>query len=175
MEKNLEEFYHDIERVLKEVPDVYIENLYTDIKIAKRIFFIGNGGSQAICSHMTTDFFKRLNVEAYSLNSDSLITCLANDYGFEALYVEWLNRYDITHKDLVVGISSSGKSADIINALEFAYQRGCKTSFIYGFDEREPTYGVNIYLDSYNYGVVELSTEIILHHIVERLVEENGN
>ncbi|MBT7349983.1 hypothetical protein HN803_04265, partial [candidate division WWE3 bacterium] len=71
------------------------------------------------------------------------------------------------------GISSSGTSPDILHGLNFAYECGTKTSLIYGFDEKEHFYDVSIFLDSHNYGVVELSTEIILHHIVERLVEKN--
>ena len=173
MESHLEMFYNDINRVLKEIPNKYIESLYKTFASDHRVFFIGNGGSQAICSHMTTDFFKRLNVEAHSLNSDSLITCLANDYGFDNLYSSWLERFYITPNDHVVGISSSGTSPDIINGLNYAKEHKAKTSFIYGFNEQNPFYDVNIYLDSENYGVIELSTEIIIHHIVERLVKKN--
>jgi D-sedoheptulose 7-phosphate isomerase len=173
MEKHLEKFHKDIRRVLEEIPDETIESLYTTIGLSDRIFFIGNGGSQAVCSHMTTDFFKRLNVEAHSLNSDGLITCLANDYGFDKLYSSWLERFELNPFDLVIGISSSGTSPDILHGLNFAYECGTKTSLIYGFDEKEHFYDVSIFLDSHNYGVVELSTEIILHHIVERLVEKN--
>jgi D-sedoheptulose 7-phosphate isomerase len=173
MEKHLEKFHGDIERVLKEIPDRSVRDLYGMMSCADRIFLIGNGGSQAICSHITTDLFKRLNIEAHSLNSDAMITCLANDYGFPAIYVEWLGRHNLTPSDLVIGISSSGKSADITNGLNLAQEFDCSTCFIYGFDEMNPTYDTSIYLDSLNYGVVELATEIILHSIVERLVKEN--
>ena len=173
MEKNLKKFYQDIEKVLSEITPSEIRTLYKYIVASNRIFFIGNGGSQAICNHMTTDFFKRLNKKAYSLNSDSLITCLANDYGFPALYSTWLERYELLPKDLVIGISSSGTSPDIINGLNHAKVRGANTVLIYGFDERDFLYDLSIYLYSQNYGVIELSTEIIIHHIVERLVAEN--
>ena len=179
MEKNLSKFNHNITKAITEVPDKKINKLWEMIESSvcrgSRIFLLGNGGSHAICNHIATDFEKRLNHPAHSLSNPGLITCYANDYGFDQMYVEWLDRFGLIPTDLVIGVSSSGSSPDILNALEFAFIKGSLTSLIHGFDERPiAAYDLTIYLDSQNYGVVELSTEIILHYIVERLVEKNG-
>ena len=179
MEKNLGIFHNDITRVLMEVPDKSIDTLYSYVEntaaLENRIFLLGNGGSHTICNHIAIDFTKRLNIQAESLSNPGLITCYANDYGFENVYAEWLKRYKLLPTDLVIGISSSGNSKDIINGLNEAREEDARTCIIYGFEEKNPSYDLSIYLDSDNYGVVELSTEIILHNIVERMVvEKNG-
>ena len=63
------------------------------IKKSKRIFFIGNGGSNSICSHMMEDYAKIAGYETYCFSDPALITCFANDYGYENALVEWLKIY----------------------------------------------------------------------------------
>tara|TARA_R110000744_G_scaffold46571_4_gene102903 strand:+ start:1006 stop:1557 length:552 start_codon:yes stop_codon:yes gene_type:complete len=183
MNNGLNKFLTQINEVLEDIPYYKVENIRHQIDDTKqnfgRVFLIGNGGSQAICSHIATDLFKRCKIQALSLNSDALITCLANDYGFDQMYVEWLKVHDINENDLLIAISSSGRSPDILSGIKEASDNDAEICFINGFDEFisiiEGNIDTQIFLDSRNYGVVELSTEIILHSIVERLVEEyNG-
>ena len=90
----------------------------------KRIFFIGNGGSNSICSHMMEDFAKVLKYESFSFSDPALITCFANDYGYEMAMVEWLKVY-FKPDDVLVAISSSGNSPNINNAVDFAKKIRC--------------------------------------------------
>ena len=89
------------------------------IKRHRRIFFIGNGGSNSICSHMMEDFAKVLRYESFSFSDPALITCFANDYGYENAMVEWLKVY-YKPDDLLVAVSSSGKSPNINKAVDYA-------------------------------------------------------
>ena len=79
--------------------------------------------------------------------------------------------------DYLVAISSSGKSKNILNAIDYANDFDARTLSIFGMDGAPPfSPGTSqhdyIHIDSYNYGVVELTSEIILHGIVEELVVE---
>tara|TARA_R110000851_G_scaffold150823_2_gene291709 strand:- start:2474 stop:3034 length:561 start_codon:yes stop_codon:yes gene_type:complete len=183
MNQTIDSFMSQIKDVLSKTASVEISQLERDINTTffrdGRIFLIGNGGSQAICSHITTDLIKRCNINTHSLNSDSMITCLANDYGFDQMYVEWLKGFNIGYDDMLIAISSSGKSKNILNAIKFADHMGTNISFMHGFNVNEfksknpnIAFSSYIFLDSDNYGVVELGTEIILHSIVEKIVNE---
>lgn len=73
------------------------------------VFFIGNGGSAAIASHMTADFMKNGGMNTYSLYDNAVLTCMGNDYGYEYVFsrpLESLGKQD----DLLVAVSSSGNS-----------------------------------------------------------------
>jgi len=140
----------------------------------KRVFIIGNGGSCAIAEHISTDLNKRCKVKAHTLSNNSLLTALTNDYGQENALVEWLKMNHFDKTDYLVAISSSGKSKNILNALKHAYDCLGSTLSIFGMDGENPfTEKVfehdYIHIDNYNYGVIELSSEIILHGVVEKL------
>jgi len=140
-----------------------------------RVFIIGNGGSHAIAEHIATDLNKRCRVKAHTLSNNSLLTALTNDYSQEDALAEWLRINGLKRRDYVIAISSSGKSPNIINALKYAGEITSHTLSIFGMDG-VPVLRSNgdhfIKIDSYNYGVVELASEIALHAIVEELVVE---
>jgi D-sedoheptulose 7-phosphate isomerase len=149
----------------------------TSVGSRKRVFIIGNGGSCAIAEHISTDLNKRCKVKAHTLSNNSLLTALTNDYGQENALVEWLKMNHFDKSDYLVAISSSGKSKNILNALKHAYDCLGYVLAIFGMDGESPfTEKVfehdYIHIDSHNYGVIELTSEIILHGIVESLVIE---
>ena len=88
-----------------------------------RGFFIGNGGSAAIASHMTADFMKNGDMRTYSLYDNAVLTCLGNDYGYEHVFSKQLESL-IEEGDLLVCISSSGNSENIIRAIKTAKEHG---------------------------------------------------
>ena len=143
-----------------------------------RVFIIGNGGSCAIAEHISTDLNKRCKVKAHTLSNNSLATCLSNDYGYEKAFEQWLQINQINNFDYLVAISSSGKSLNILNAIQYALTNKTPVFAIFGMDGNVDDFdwedGDNsfIHIDSYNYGVIELTTEIILHSIIEELVLE---
>ena len=143
----------------------------------KRVFIAGNGGSCAIAEHISTDLNKRCNVKALTLSNNSLLTALTNDYGQENALVEWMKINHFCGTDFLVAISSSGKSPNVLNAINHANDCLGYVLAIFGMDGETPFTGNRyehnyIHIDSHNYGVIELTSEIILHGIVESLVIE---
>tara|TARA_Y100001935_G_C17288826_1_gene502029 strand:- start:1212 stop:1796 length:585 start_codon:yes stop_codon:yes gene_type:complete len=140
-----------------------------------RVFIVGNGGSHAIAEHISTDLNKRCKVKAYTLSNNSLQTALTNDYSQEDALTQWLKISELKKRDCVIAVSSSGKSPNIIRALQYAGEVGSHTLSIFGMDGQPVLSGNRdhfVKIDSYNYGVVELTSEIALHAIVEELVVE---
>ena len=88
----------------------------------KKVFFIGNGGSAAIASHMTADFMKNGKLNTSVLYDNSVITCIGNDYGYDFVFSKPLE-FLFTEDDLLVAISSSGNSMNILNAIKVARQK----------------------------------------------------
>jgi D-sedoheptulose 7-phosphate isomerase len=142
------------------------------LKNKKRIFFIGNGGSNSICSHMMEDFAKIARYQTFTFSDAALITCFANDYGYDKAIAEWLKIY-FEKDDVLVAISSSGNSMNIINAVDQAKSLGGKVISLSGFkpDNKLKQKGdINFYLPVENYGIAECFHQIILHSVLDELV-----
>ena len=180
------EFYTNIQQALDFV-DVGVVNRVVKhwrekyqgwVGPSHRIFIIGNGGSCAISEHISTDLNKRCKVEAHTLSNNSLATCLSNDYGYENAFTQWLMMNEFNKEDFLVAISSSGKSPNILNAIHHAQDCLAPVFAIFGMNGNTDFLDWNdlqnyfIHIDSHNYGVIELTSEIILHGIVEELVIE---
>lgn len=136
---------------------------------SKKVFFIGNGGSNAICSHMLEDFAKIGRFKTYSFSDAALITCYANDYGYENAIAEWL-KIHFEKGDLLVAISSSGNSMNIVNAVEEALQIGGTVITLSGFNKDNKLFSkgeANFHLEINNYGIVECFHQIILHVLLD--------
>lgn len=141
------------------------------LKSKKRIFFIGNGGSNSISSHMMEDYGKIARYETFSFSDPALITCFANDYGYENAITEWL-KIHLKTKDLLIALSSSGNSKNIINAVNFAKKIGASIITLSGFNATNPLKNkgnINFHIPINNYGVVECFHQIILHAILDEL------
>jgi len=141
-----------------------------------QIFFIGNGGSSAIASHMTADFMKNGGMNTYSLYDNAVTTCMGNDYGYEYIFsrpMEFLLKED----DLVVVVSSSGNSKSIVNAIGVAKARKARVITFTGFqaDNKAKAEGdINVYVPSGKYGIVESIHNLILQQIVDLIMERDG-
>jgi D-sedoheptulose 7-phosphate isomerase len=136
---------------------------------AKRIFFIGNGGSNSICSHMYEDYAKIGGYQTFAFSDAALITCFANDYGYENAMKEWLKIY-MEPGDLLVAISSSGNSPNICNAADTAKSIGAKLLTLSGFDadnKLRKKGDVNFYIPCSSYGVVECYHQVVLHALLD--------
>lgn len=106
------------------------ELLVEQIKKARQVYVCGNGGSAATSEHFTTDLVKK-GIRAFSLSANTaLITMIGNDYGFDQIFAKQLEVYG-TPEDLLIGISCSGTSGNVVRALELAREMGIKT---YAFD-----------------------------------------
>lgn len=133
------------------------------------IFFIGNGGSAGIASHMAIDFTKNGGMRALAFNDGAYLTCLGNDLGFENVFAKPLQMH-ARKGDLVLAISSSGRSANILNGVAAARERGCSVITLSGFGADNPLRGkgdVNFYIASGEYGFVEVGHLALIHTILD--------
>lgn len=140
------------------------------------LFFIGNGGSSAIASHMTVDYMKSGGMNTYSLYDNAVTTCMGNDYGYESIFAKPME-FLVKNGDLVVAISSSGNSPNIINAIETAKAKGAEVITFTGFwpDNKAKQAGdINIYVPCEKYGIVESIHNLMLQQIVDMIMERDG-
>lgn len=94
--------------------------LINKIKLARYIYICGNGGSAATAEHFATDLVKK-GYRAFALSANtSVVTMIANDYGYDKIFSKQLEAYIYDDQDLVITISCSGKSKNILKALRVA-------------------------------------------------------
>lgn len=155
----------------------YLVDVFSKHKVEQsQVFFVGNGGSSAIASHMTADFMKNGGMNTYSLYDNAVTTCMGNDYGYECIFsrpLEFLAR----ENDLLVAISSSGNSKNIINAIETAKAKKAEVITFTGFDvdnKAKQLGDINVYVPSSKYGMVESIHNLILQQIVDMIMERDG-
>ena len=134
-----------------------------------KLIFVGNGGSSAIASHMATDYSKNGDVRAMALNDTSMLTCLGNDLGYDRVFAKQIELY-ARADDLVIAISSSGRSANILNAVKAARAAKCGVVTFSGFTADNPLRrlgDINFYIASDRYGFVEIGHLTICHAILD--------
>jgi len=139
-----------------------------------KIIIAGNGGSAAMASHVAVDFTKAAGIRAINFNEADLITCFANDYGYENWVSKAIEAYG-DPGDLVILISSSGRSPNIINAASYAKLYGFPLVTLSGFDSDNPLrkYGdINLWVDSKSYNIVEMTHHIWLLSVVDYIISE---
>lgn len=138
----------------------------------RKLIFIGNGGSAAIASHQAVDYWKNGGVEAVAFNDASLLTCIGNDYGYDRVFAEPLRRF-AKAGDVLIAVSSSGKSPNILRGVEAASEQGCPVLTLSGFDATNPlrTLGeINFHVPSHAYGIVEVMHLSLLHAMLDELI-----
>ena len=134
-----------------------------------KLIFVGNGGSAAIASHMATDYSKNGDIRSLALNDGSMLTCLGNDLGYEQVFAKQIELH-ARPGDLMFAISSSGNSANIINAVKAAYDAKCTIVTLSGFaaDNKLRSRGdINFYIASDRYGFVEIGHLAICHAVLD--------
>ena len=135
----------------------------------RKVMFVGNGGSAGICSHMATDYSKNGKIRSMAFNDSSALTCLGNDLGYDRVFAEQIDFHG-NAGDILVAISSSGRSANILNAVDAARKKSCKVFTLSGFQPDNPlrkTGDVNVYLRNMEYGFVEVGHLAILHAVLD--------
>ena len=135
----------------------------------KHAYFIGNGGSAAIATHFTADFFNKGQIKTISLYDSSLITCLSNDYGYSFIFSKQIERIS-EEGDILIAISSSGESPNIVKAVEAAKINGLQILSLTGFNSDNTVRRLSdysIYVPSSEYGYVESIHNIILQQVVD--------
>jgi len=141
-----------------------------------KVIIAGNGGSAAMASHTAVDLTKNAQVRSINFNESDLITCFANDFGYEK-WIEKSLEYYADRGDCVILISSSGSSPNILNAADKAKKMGLKLITFSGFSLDNQLRGkgdLNFYVDSQEYNIVEMSHHIWLVAIVDRIIDLNS-
>lgn len=137
-----------------------------------KIIVAGNGGSAAMASHVMVDFTKAAKIRAVAFNDADLITCFANDYGYENWVVEGLKAY-ADPNDAVILISSSGTSKNIVNAAQYTKKTGISLITFSGFASDNPLCSlgnVNFWVDSKGYNIIEMTHHVWLVAIIDFII-----
>ena len=152
---------------------VRLKDLLVDTRAkGRKVIFAGNGASSAISSHAAVDFTKAAGVRAITFHDVDLITCFANDYGYERWIEQALAAY-ADAGDVVVLISSSGRSPNIIRAAAHARDRGLTVVTLTGFAPDNPLRQMGdlaLWVDSRSYNVVESVHQIWLLMVCDLIV-----
>jgi D-sedoheptulose 7-phosphate isomerase len=136
-----------------------------------KLIFIGNGASAAISSHMATDFWKSGGIRAMAFNDSSLLTCVGNDYGYEQLFEKPVEMFS-DPGDILMAISSSGRSVNILNGVKAARKKDCQVITFSGFQAENPLRvlgDLNFYVPASAYGPVEVLHHSICHCLLDTL------
>ncbi|MAX29350.1 MAG: phosphoheptose isomerase [Candidatus Marinimicrobia bacterium] len=171
----LSDYSNELKRAIQSIDKTELkkseEILSEYYKNNKFIFAIGNGGSHAIADHLACDFVKgsykssKQRFRVIPLGSlSSLNSAAANDFGHEKSFskiIEFLGEED----GLLIAISSSGNSKNIIEAVEYNRSRGGKTIGLTGFDggELKKISDASLHVNANNYGIVEDAHQSIMH------------
>jgi D-sedoheptulose 7-phosphate isomerase len=165
-------------RVIREINVAEVGRLIRTLLEARQrkatIYFIGNGGSAATASHFANDL--GIGTDSYAnpfraislTDNQAIITAVANDFGYEQIFVRQL-RVLATAGDVLVGISASGNSTNVVAAFEYAKTAGIRTVAITAFDggkmRQIADEGVHVPTASKEYGPAE-DAHMMLDHLV---------
>jgi len=154
------------------------ELLVDAFRNGKKLLVMGNGGSAADAQHLAGEIVGRFRLErpglpAIALNTDtSILTAVGNDYGFEAIFRRQVEAHG-QEGDVVIGISTSGSSPNVLSALRLAREKGCRTVGLLGKDGGSIKDLVDIDLTVPGHDTPRIQEgHITIIHILCELVEE---
>ena len=154
-----------LEKIIK------IKNILLDTKKRnKKVLIFGNGGSAAISSHVSVDLTKNTKIKVFNFNEADLLTCFSNDYGYEKWIEKTIEFYG-EQGDVVILISSSGKSKNMLNACKAAKRKKVKKIItLTGNKKNNPLSklgDVNLWVDSNIYNHIENTHQVWLLSICD--------
>jgi D-sedoheptulose 7-phosphate isomerase len=154
---------------LDQAIDQAIKSAVDTHNAGNKLIIIGNGGSAGIASHSAIDYSKNGGLRTQAFNDGAALTCLGNDYGYEHVFAKQIEFHG-RPGDLLIAISSSGQSANILNATDAAREREINVLTLSGFDPANPLRrrgNLNFYVPSREYGFVEIGHQTLLHAIID--------
>jgi D-sedoheptulose 7-phosphate isomerase len=135
-----------------------------------KVMITGNGGSATIASHVHADLYKGVGVKSLVFTEQALLTALANDDGYGSVYEGPVRQWSQTG-DLLITVSSSGGSENILRAATSARELGCGVITLTGFKPDNPSRklgDINFYVDSSEYGFVETAHAALTHYLTDQ-------
>ena len=155
------EFSHAMDTIVSQLKKMQSQN--------KKLMMVGNGGSASICSHMSVDYWKNGNIKSTAFNDSSLLTTVSNDYSYAEVFSKTIEMFG-EEGDMLYCISSSGKSANVLNAADAAHSKKCNVITFSGFSEDNPLRKkgmINFHVPAMSYGYCEILHLFIIHAILD--------
>lgn len=164
-------------RSLEDGLEEAIQTIVGQANKKNKIIFIGNGGSAAIASHQSVDYWKNGGMRAIAFNDTSLLTCIGNDYGYPHIFEKPMEMF-ADSGDVVIAISSSGKSENILKGAGMGKSKGCSVITMSGFKSDNPLRAmgdINFYVPAPTgaYGFVEIAHLTLCHCMVDAIISRN--
>lgn len=148
-----------------------IKNLLINLRDNNnKIYFFGNGASAAFANHMALDFSKNGRILARSLSDSALLTALSNDYNYSESWVEYLKIENVNKDDLIITISSSGNSSNIVSLLDYCKKNKLKSLSFSGLKSNNKSIRLSnysLYVPMKTYGMVECIHQVYLHLLLD--------
>jgi D-sedoheptulose 7-phosphate isomerase len=138
-------------------------------ELGKKAMLIGNGGSAAIVSHIHNDLCKSVGLRAVVFNEPPLLTAIANDDGYREVFARPVSLW-ADAGDLLIAVSSSGESENIVKAAALAQKRECRLVTFTGFkpgNRLRQMGDINVYVPVANYGYVEMAHSVVAHYVTD--------
>ncbi len=173
----LKDYYLDLSKLISDFENdkfLMIIDQLKKLKKNNKLILAGNGGSASIANHVAVDFTKIAGIRSITFNESNLITCFANDYGYENWVSQSLKNYAIKG-DMCILISSSGKSKNIINAAKECKKKNIFLITLTGFDVNNPLKkmgNINLWVNSKKYNYVEMTHHVWLVSLADYLSEK---
>ena len=170
-----EEYFAELARRLHDASGAQLDALCDTLERARarggKVALAGNGASAGIASHVAVDLTKGAGIRAVTFNEADLLTCFANDYGYEH-WIEKAIDFYVDPGDVVVLISSSGRSPNVVNGAARTREKGIALVTFSGFDADNPLRALgdlNLWVDSHRYNIVETTHQCWLLAAVDCL------
>lgn len=173
---NFNNYFLEISKTIQDIDhkklNLVISKMRKIKKNNKKIILAGNGGSAAMASHVAVDLTKNAKIRAINFNEADLITCFANDFGYE----NWLSKaieFYYQKGDMCILISSSGKSKNILKAADFCKKNKIFLVTLSGFKRSNALKkkgDLNFWVDHDEYNIVEMTHHIWLLAVVDSII-----
>ena len=170
------EVFDEINNILNQTDFVSLEKISKSLisanKKNKKVIVLGNGGSAAIASHVSVDLTKNARIRSINFNEADLLTCFSNDYGYKKVFSKSLDFY-ADKGDVVIIISSSGKSKNLIEAAKFCKRKKILLYTFTGMSKSNPLKkmgNINLWVNSRAYNIIENIHQIWLLSIVDKII-----
>tara|TARA_B100000780_G_C21096521_1_gene442280 strand:+ start:1272 stop:1820 length:549 start_codon:yes stop_codon:yes gene_type:complete len=168
-------FFEEINNLLNQSDISSLDKIAKTLSSLKRknkVIIFGNGGSAAISSHVSVDLTKNAKVRSINFNEADLLTCFANDYGYEKVFSKSLEFY-ADRGDVVIIVSSSGRSKNLLEAAKICKKKKILLYTFTGFSKSNPLKkmgNINLWVNSKAYNIIENIHQIWLLSIVDKII-----
>ena len=150
--------------------DRAVQMILDAVTSSGKVMITGNGGSATIASHVHADLYKGVGVKSMVFTEQALLTALANDDGYGSVYEGPVRQWS-QPGDLLITVSSSGNSENILRAAKSALEMGCRVITLSGFKPNNPSRqlgNLNFYVNSAEYGFVETAHAALAHYLTDQ-------